>query len=327
MSTRFFTNRRDNTLIDKFAGVFSNNPDIRFFDALVGYFRSSGYFALRPHLANLEKIRILVGIDVDQRAALCQERGLLFDASAPSAIETFMADVKKDISESRYDAAVEAGILQFIEDVASKKVELRAHPSRRLHAKIYIFRPADYNEHKHGNVITGSSNLTDAGLGTGKGPANYEFNVLLSHYDDVVFATEEFDALWAEGVDVLPARLANLKEETYLNDTITPYELYLKFLIEYFGNGILFDPSATHDLPRSRNRPDRLRVVRRGLQGHEGRQRREGRTRTGKARPCPCCPCRARPSTSLLSQVASRRARNSQLVNKMRCHTLAAGMR
>jgi len=27
MSTRFFANRRDNTLIDKFAGVFSNNPD------------------------------------------------------------------------------------------------------------------------------------------------------------------------------------------------------------------------------------------------------------------------------------------------------------
>ena len=195
MSTRFFTNGRENTLIDKFAGVFSNNPDIRFFDVLVGYFRSSGYFALRPHLANLEKIRILVGIDVDQRAARCQERGLLFDASAPSAIETFMADVKKDISEASYDAAVEDGILQFIQDVASKKVEVKAHPSRQLHAKIYIFRPGDYNEHKHGNVITGSSNLTDAGLGTGNGPANYEFNVLLSDYDDVKFASEEFEAL------------------------------------------------------------------------------------------------------------------------------------
>ena len=101
MSTRFFTNRRNNTLIEKFAGVFSNNPDIRFFDALVGYFRSSGYFALRPHLENLEKIRILVGIDVDERAAHCQERGLLFDASAPSAIETFMTAVKDDIAEAR----------------------------------------------------------------------------------------------------------------------------------------------------------------------------------------------------------------------------------
>jgi superfamily II DNA or RNA helicase len=249
MSTRFFTNRRGNTLIEKFAGVFSNNPDIRFFDALVGFFRSSGYFALRPHLSNLEKIRILVGIDVDQRAAECQARGLLFDASAPSAIETFMTKVKEDIAEARYDAEVEAGILQFIEDVASKKIELRAHPSRKLHAKIYIFRPADYNEHKPGNVITGSSNLTDAGMGTGKGPANYEFNVLLTQYDDVVFATEEFEFLWKEGVDILPVQLAKLKEETHLNDTITPYELYLKFLIEYFGRGVEFDPSVLEDLP------------------------------------------------------------------------------
>ena len=110
MSTRFFTNRRNNTLIEKFAGVFVNNPDILFFDALVGYFRSSGYFALRPNLEKLEKIRILVGIDVDERAAKCQERGLLFDADVPSAIEAFMADMKKDISEARYDAAVEAEI-------------------------------------------------------------------------------------------------------------------------------------------------------------------------------------------------------------------------
>lgn len=254
MSTRFFTNRRDNTLIEKFAGVFANNPDILFFDALVGYFRSSGYFALRPHLEKLSKIRILVGIDVDSRSALCQERGMLFDADAPSAIATFMAAMKKDVADSRYDAAVESGILQFIQDVATRKVELRAHPSRKLHAKIYIFRPADFNEHKHGNVITGSSNLTDAGMGTGNGPANYEFNVLLSDYDDVVFASEEFDKLWEEGVDVLPTQIEALKKDTYLNDAITPYELYLKFLAEYFGSGVEFDPSSSGDLPEGYKR-------------------------------------------------------------------------
>jgi len=35
MNKRFFTNRRGKTPIDKFAGVFSNNPDIRFFDEVV----------------------------------------------------------------------------------------------------------------------------------------------------------------------------------------------------------------------------------------------------------------------------------------------------
>ena len=55
MSTRFFTNESDNTLLKKFAGVFAHNPDIERFDALVGYLRASGYFALRPHLENVPK--------------------------------------------------------------------------------------------------------------------------------------------------------------------------------------------------------------------------------------------------------------------------------
>ncbi|MFC1481367.1 hypothetical protein ACFL6E_03865 [Candidatus Neomarinimicrobiota bacterium] len=39
MSTKFFTNAEQNTLLKKFEGVFSNNRDIMFFDALVGFFR------------------------------------------------------------------------------------------------------------------------------------------------------------------------------------------------------------------------------------------------------------------------------------------------
>jgi hypothetical protein len=65
MSTRFFTNLGEHTLFKKFRGVFENNPDIGRFDALVGYLRSSGYFALRPFLVNVPHIRILVGINVD----------------------------------------------------------------------------------------------------------------------------------------------------------------------------------------------------------------------------------------------------------------------
>jgi hypothetical protein len=65
MSTRFFTNADENTLLKKFAGVFENNPDIEWFDAFVGYLRSSGYFALRPYLDKVPHIRVLVGINVD----------------------------------------------------------------------------------------------------------------------------------------------------------------------------------------------------------------------------------------------------------------------
>ena len=60
MSTRFFTNQADQTLLRKFRGVFESNADIERFDALVGYLRASGYFAIRPFLSNVPHIRILV---------------------------------------------------------------------------------------------------------------------------------------------------------------------------------------------------------------------------------------------------------------------------
>ena len=50
MSTKFFTNHEANTLLNKLEGVFEHNKDIEVFDALVGYFRASGYFAIRPFL-------------------------------------------------------------------------------------------------------------------------------------------------------------------------------------------------------------------------------------------------------------------------------------
>ncbi len=69
-----------------------------------------------------------------------------------------------------------------MDDVISKKIELRAHPTKRLHAKLYIFRPKGFNEHKPGAVITGSSNLTAAGIGVEDQVSNYEFNVLLARF-------------------------------------------------------------------------------------------------------------------------------------------------
>jgi hypothetical protein len=44
----------------------------------------------------------------------------------------------------------------------------------------------------------------------------------------VLFATNEFEKLWAEGVDILPSIAQQSLEKTHLSDNITPYELYLK---------------------------------------------------------------------------------------------------
>ncbi len=249
MSTKFFTNQNENTLLNKFKGVFENNKDIEFFDALVGYFRASGYFRIREYLKDVPKIRILVGINVDKILAKYQSKGLLFQGDANQTLIEFLNEAKKDIQDSNYTKEVEEGILQFIEDISTKKIKIKAHPSKRLHAKIYIFRPEKWNEHNQGKVITGSSNLTDSGLGGFEG-SNYEFNVILESFDDVEFATNEFEKLWIEGIPILPVDIQKIKKDTYLNDGFTPFEVYMKFLIEYFGKSVEFDPSSVSDLPQ-----------------------------------------------------------------------------
>ncbi|HEY9704179.1 MAG TPA: helicase-related protein, partial [Allocoleopsis sp.] len=126
----------------------------------------------------------------------------------------------------------------------------KAHPEKKIHAKVYILRPEPFNQHTPATVITGSSNFTDPGLGGGN-YYNYEFNVQLNDYTDVEFATAEFEKLWAESVDILPVDISNIKKKTYLNAETTPFELYIKLLHEYFGKNIDYDPDSMGDFPQN----------------------------------------------------------------------------
>lgn len=242
MSTQFFTNRDNNNLLTKFQGVLEHIPNLHSFDALVGYFRSTGYFKLRPFLENIQQIRILVGINVNQLAAQYTALGQQYLKDPIETKEAFLERLKTDIEEADYDKDIENGIFLFIEDIVTGKIQIKAHPEKNLHAKIYIFKPENFNPNSTGTVITGSSNFTDNGLGTSE-KSNYEFNVELRRYDDIKFASDEFEALWIEGIDILPIDVQDIKKVTYLNDEFTPFELYIKLLIEYFGRRIDYDPA------------------------------------------------------------------------------------
>lgn len=249
MTTKFFTNQDKNTLLQKFRGIFENNADIVQFDALVGYLRASGYFAIHEHLTKLDKVRIIIGIDVDKLLADYSKKGLLFTPNESSILEEVDKQLKEDIQSAKYSGEIEQGIIKFIQDVATGKVELRAHPKRKLHAKVYIFLPKGFNEHKPGAVITGSSNLTAAGIGAEDQETNYEFNVLMHEYGDVHFAESEFERLWNESIRVLPEAISDLKKKTYLGTSISPQDLFFKLLIEYFGTTIEYDPNSISDMP------------------------------------------------------------------------------
>ena len=248
MSTKFFTNKKDNSLFNKFKGVFEYQ-NVHFFDALVGYFRASGYFKLRPFLDKVPEIRILVGINADELIAEAKRKGQLYLENSEKTKEEYLNFVAQDINKATYDAETEKSILQFIDDIITEKVKIRAYGQKNLHAKIYIFRPNPFNQHTLGSVITGSSNLTDSGLGT-YDQANYEFNVQLNDYDDVKFATEEFEELWKDANELIPADLQKLKAKTYLSEEkITPYDLFIKMLVEYFGDSVIRDKVGNLTLP------------------------------------------------------------------------------
>lgn len=79
--TTFITNEGENNLKDRFRVLIK---DTRFSDVLVGYFFTSGFYALQSSLDNTEKIRILIGIGTGR-----QTLGLIEEAKKPlhSALE------------------------------------------------------------------------------------------------------------------------------------------------------------------------------------------------------------------------------------------------
>jgi superfamily II DNA/RNA helicase/HKD family nuclease len=253
----FFTNENGSSLLNRFKATLK---DTQLFDVLVGYFRASGFYQLYESLEPVEKVRILVGLSVDRDSydilQYHEQLGMIDFESHQRTKKQFQANLKTEIETSdENDNKLELGVRKFIEflqqecknpadDKANggngKKLEIRAYPSKNIHAKVYIgrFHPEDRD---YGFVITGSSNFSESGF-----VANREFNVELRKALDVKFAENQFNTLWAESVDISDDFVDTITTKTWLNDQITPYELYLKLIYEYLEEDInledQFDP-------------------------------------------------------------------------------------
>lgn len=250
MATNFFTNENENTLYNKFVGVFINMQNIEYFKSVIGYFRASGYFAIRAHFTENLKVKIIAGINVDPFIALAQKQGLLFNPNAKDIKQLFIDSIQDDITNAKYGKKIEGGILQLMDDIGLGRIEIRVHNSKKLHSKFYIFLSPNFNEHNpNGMVIMGSSNLTAQGLGLDDVEHNYEMNIELRDYENVLFANTEFEKLWLQSTPIFPIDAPSLIKKTYLEITPTPFELYVKFLIEFFGKNIEYDPDSISDIP------------------------------------------------------------------------------
>ncbi len=226
----FITNEEQKNLKSRFQALIK---DTKFFDCLVGYFYTSGFHAIYKSLENTEKIRILIGISTSRQtyelmteAKNSQQQVLQFShAETKQAYEEM---VEKEMEDSEDKREVEEGVEKFIEWIKNNKLEIRAYPSQNIHAKLYIMTFVD-GDRDVGRVITGSSNFTYSGL-----VENLEFNVELKNIADYEFAKGKFDELWKNAVDVSEKYIQTIQEKTWLSPSLTPYELYLKFLYEYF---------------------------------------------------------------------------------------------
>ncbi len=251
MSSKFFTNTDGNTLENRLKDILKYYK-VNHLEFLIGYLRISGFAKIAPFLENVSKSRILVGINVDSIIAEAEAKGKkanLLDNF--NLIDQFKDEQNNVLKNSEYTKEVDDSVDILIDMISSKKLELRISRDKNIHAKIYILREEAIEKHDgttdfRGSVITGSSNLSKNGLEN-----NYEFNVELRDSDDIEFALNEFEKLWHTSVEITQDDIDNIKNSSYLKE-ITPFELYIKFLIEHFGEDrINFDESVADDLPKS----------------------------------------------------------------------------
>lgn len=230
----FITNEKDKNLSERFKVLIK---DTKFFDVLVGYFYTSGFYAIYKSLENTEKIRILIGISTNretynliQKSYIPKQQSLQF--SHAEAKEKFSDALVEEMGDSEDDHDIEEGVNKFLDWLKNGKLEIKAYPSENIHAKLYIMTFAE-GDRDVGRIITGSSNFTQSGL-----IDNLEFNVELKTRSDYDFAESKFNDLWKDAVDVSEKYIETIQTKTWLNNTITPHELYLKFLYEYFKDEI-----------------------------------------------------------------------------------------
>lgn len=240
----FFTNENEQeSLHGRFLTTLRG---VQYFDILVGYFRTSGFHLLQDALQNIEQIRILVGLNVDRQTFEVVDQYRQSTLEWQSAQETktqFSDQLTAELASAPDSYDVENGVRTFIQMLQAGQVQIKAHPKQNIHAKVYIqrFKPDDRD---FGRVITGSSNFSYSGL-----QGQYEFNVELKESQDVRYALEKFEELWAEAVDLSEQYIDTINQRTWLNDQIPPYHLYLKFLYEYFQEEINADTDFDVFLP------------------------------------------------------------------------------
>lgn len=121
----FILNDPGKSLRERFGVLLGN--DTRYFDCLAGYFFISGFYKLYPSLENVEKVRILIGLQTDRTAyellQKAKEQSGLALKSHAAAKDQVANEVLSELEQAADTAEIETGVHKFIEWVRSGKLD------------------------------------------------------------------------------------------------------------------------------------------------------------------------------------------------------------
>ena len=230
--SNFITNSATRKLKKRLLELLSKSRELKF---LVGFFYFSGVKELYEALKNNPAVvlRVLVGLDVDRTIhGLVEHGGDRFPLSDDERVHNFFKSIRSSINTEHFDNSEfyrQVGF--FVQLIRDGRLVIRKTYEPN-HAKLYIFKLEQTQVGRKALFITGSSNLTHAGL-----TKQHEFNVEISDYG-VEEAEEYFDGLWEKAVPITESeetrkRLIEIIEKETLIKEITPFEAYCLVLKTY----------------------------------------------------------------------------------------------
>ena len=187
-----------------------------------------------------------------------------FDELKDSSLDLLNENITVDAALKLSSLAREA--VHFLD---LEKVEAKTLEPDFCHAKVYLFEDGK-NEAQHNYYITGSSNLTEAGIGS-KATSNVELNIAgfgsEAQYEQLI---KWFEKLWKrpqahddKTIKREDGSYAKIPFKQYLIDEIkkifqeyTPKEVYYKILFELFGEELLLEndnPEFNRQIGRLQN--------------------------------------------------------------------------
>lgn len=199
MANNFISNSPQKTLSGRLNNIIRFSTELRW---LVGFFYFSGWREVYDSLkGNPEiKLRLLVGLQVGNHLENVFEHDIQeLDLSRDEYFNDFLRSLGFAINNKKQDNKEFYEQVHFFLEMLGKERLIIRKTERPNHAKLYLFEMNEEEREKHdfdGYLITGSSNLTQAGLRNQE-----EFNVEIKDYG-YREAVDYFEKLWEKAVPI-----------------------------------------------------------------------------------------------------------------------------